>query len=180
MVSFGIQAIERPSYELLEQQGDLEIRVYPRLVVAETTVSGEFTKVGGQAFKRLGGYIFGNNASDEKIAMTAPVTQTGVDGGYIVRFFMPANYDLTSLPKPTDRDVKITELPEQTVAVLRYKGGWSKAGYDKHEKLLLQGLNKLKDWQQAGQPVWARYNSPMMPSFMRSNEVMVPVKRINK
>jgi hypothetical protein len=54
-------AVEEPIFEIVEHLGEVEIRAYPPLLVAETEVEGEFDQVGNQAFRRLAGYIFGRN-----------------------------------------------------------------------------------------------------------------------
>ena len=72
-------ATEEPTYEVLEKLGEVEIRSYAAVVLAETEVSGTFDGVSNAAFRRLAGYIFGGNrvrgAAGEKtkIDMTAPV-----------------------------------------------------------------------------------------------------------
>jgi len=43
---------------------------------------------------------------------------------------------------------------------------------------LLAQLKEAKDWEVTGQPVWARYNPPFVPSWFRTNEILVPVKRL--
>ena len=63
-------AIEQPDFNVLaEAEGEgkkYEIRQYDNHIVAETLVQGDFNKVGNTAFKRLGGYIFGDNEADQK------------------------------------------------------------------------------------------------------------------
>jgi hypothetical protein len=56
-----------------------------------------------------------------------------------------------------------------------YKGNWSEENYHAHKERLMTLLADSR-WSVSGEPVWARYNSPLRPSFMRSNEVMVPVE----
>ncbi|KAI9022445.1 regulatory factor, effector binding domain-containing protein [Hyaloraphidium curvatum] len=70
----------------------------------------------------------------ERIAMTAPVLMQGMvpeDGGsgepeeveMTMSFVMPSKYtSLSQLPTPLDSRVKLTEIPEHTVAVLRRSG----------------------------------------------------------
>ncbi|MDO8341117.1 MAG: heme-binding protein, partial [Candidatus Woesebacteria bacterium] len=75
-------ATEEPKFEILSQQGVIELRRYPAFVVAETTVEGDMDAASNQGFRAIADYIFGNNQSalaapnpgSEKIAMTAPVT----------------------------------------------------------------------------------------------------------
>jgi DNA gyrase inhibitor GyrI len=168
-------AIEKPEYEVVATYDDVEIRQYPSLIVAETLVTGDFNSAGNKAFRRLAGYIFGDNASDQKIAMTAPVTQSETADGYVVRFMMPSEHDLEDLPQPADSAVKIRQVAGGTWAVLRYKGGWSREKYEKFERELQTRVDGIARWRPIGEPTWARYNSPMMPAFLRTNEIAVPV-----
>ncbi|MCF8016864.1 MAG: heme-binding protein, partial [Chromatiaceae bacterium] len=68
-------ATEEPAYEVVREGPGFELRRYQPQLLAETKVQGRFDKVGGEAFRILADYIFGNNQAAEKIAMTAPVTQ---------------------------------------------------------------------------------------------------------
>lgn len=169
-------AIEQPEYTVVEKDGDIEIRSYPELVVARTRVSGSFKEVGNKAFRRLGGYIFGDNDVEKKIAMTAPVTQAPAEeGGYWVTFFMPSEYSIESLPTPVDASVERVKLEAATFAVLRYRGGWGEARYQEHVDRLKTWLAAQDSWAAGEEVTWARYNSPFTLPFMRSNEVMIPV-----
>ncbi|MDZ4197820.1 MAG: hypothetical protein U1E27_00890 [Kiritimatiellia bacterium] len=39
---------------------------------------------------------------------------------------------------------------------------------------------KANEVQPAGEPVWARCNSPFTPWFMRRNEVLIPVAEVEE
>ena len=72
-------AIEEPAYTATGQVGDVELRVYEPTIQARTRMgpAGEEDS----EFRRLAGYIFGGNATEQSIAMTAPVeTRDGDDG----------------------------------------------------------------------------------------------------
>ena len=171
-------AIDKPEYVVLQKIGELEIRQYPTLIVARTRVEADFEDAGNLAFRRLAGYIFGGNSGDQKISMTAPVTmapEPSGGGAYWISFFMPADYQLSDLPAPTDDKVEITRLPAAKLAVVAYKGGWSEGKYHRHRERLMKLLEDTQ-WRVRGEPIWARYNSPLRPAFMRSNEVMVAVE----
>jgi hypothetical protein len=60
------------------------------------------------------------------------------------------------------------------MAVHRYSGGWSEARYEEHERILLDAL-AIDRVATTGTPVFARYNAPFTPWFMRRNEVMIEV-----
>ena len=74
-------ATPEPSYTLLEQLDDFELRNYAPKIIAQTTVSGDYDAASRKGFKILANYIFGNNSvsskddakNSAKISMTAPV-----------------------------------------------------------------------------------------------------------
>jgi len=173
-------AIEEPSDQIIEEADSYQIRQYDDAIVATTHIEANFKDAGNKAFSRLGGYIFGNNVSDQKIAMTAPVTQSGNEqDGYWVSFFMPAEHALEALPMPSDQTVEIRRLDQQMVAAIRYRGGWKEALYEKHLAQLLSALTASGAWVPMGEPIWARYNPPITPSFLRTNEILIPVGRVS-
>jgi SOUL heme-binding protein len=71
-------AIEEPRYELIEKSGEIELRAYAPMIIAEAVVEGTLDQASNQGFRLIADYIFGGNiarsgAAGEKIAMTAPV-----------------------------------------------------------------------------------------------------------
>ena len=68
-------ATETPKYKILQQDGDFEVRQYEPRIVAEVSVDGEMDTATREGFRILAAYIFGKNAGQQSIAMTAPVTQ---------------------------------------------------------------------------------------------------------
>lgn len=65
---------ESPSYTVEGKDGDVEIRVYPGYILAQTDVEADFDKAIGMGFSILADYIFGANKKRSKISMTAPVS----------------------------------------------------------------------------------------------------------
>jgi hypothetical protein len=191
-VGSDAMAIEEASYTVLETGKDFELRYYEPYIVAETLVEGDFTEVGNEGFRRLFAYISGNNrsrqslamtapvsqaADSEKIAMTAPVNQQSADGKWRIAFTMPRKYALATLPEPLDQRVVLRQVPGQLMAALKYSGTWSRSRYEEKKAVLEQALleHGLKP---LGEPVFARYNPPFMPWFLRRNEVLIPVERV--
>ena len=183
-------ALEKPIYRVVEQEGNFELRQYEPYLVAETTVEGDFDTVGNEGFRRLFDYISGKNrkqqsitmtapvsqkTESEKISMTAPVNQVRVGEKYRITFVMPAKYTLETLPEPLDTRVKLKAVPGQLIAALRYSGTWSKERYEE-KRIRLQALMKQKNLGPAGEPIFARYNPPFMPWFLRRNEVLIPAE----
>jgi hypothetical protein len=184
-------AVEEAKYTVLERQGDFELRQYEPQIVAETLVEGDFQDVGNEGFRRLYDYISGKNrkqqtipmtapvsqeAPSEKIPMTAPVNQEQVGGKWRITFLMPSQYKLETLPEPSDPRVQLTKIPGLLMAALSYSGTWSRGRYEEKEKRLKE-LIRQKGLKIVGEPVFARYNPPFMPWFLRRNEVLVPVER---
>ncbi|MBO6556104.1 MAG: heme-binding protein [Pseudomonadales bacterium] len=170
----GVMALDEPDYAVIESIGDqMEVREYPAFTVASVSVDADMKSAGNQGFRLLADYIFGNNQSDEKIAMTAPVFQTRIaEEAQKVSFFLTHSMD--EAPSPVNDRVEI-ESSAMTVAVIRYKGGWSMDKYHKHLNALAGQLEATGKWRIAGEPIWARYDPPFKPAWWRTNEVMLPV-----
>jgi hypothetical protein len=182
-------AIETPDYEVVASYGDFEVRRYAPMILAETRVDSDFEAAGSEAFRRLFGYISGNNtsrakiemtapvvqeASSEKIAMTAPVVQEGDGSGWRIAFVVPAEYSWETAPEPTDPRVSLRLVPERTMAAVRFSGTWDEESFATRESEL-RSLLAEHGLQATGETVYARYNPPFTPWFMRRNEVMIPV-----
>ncbi|MBK1645827.1 heme-binding protein [Thiocapsa imhoffii] len=171
-------AIETPDYRVLRQTPAFEIRRYDTMRLAEVEVGGDFERSGGEAFRLLAGYIFGDNASQQRMAMTAPVSQQPAaarEQTHRYSFVMPAPFTLETLPAPNNPRVRLREQPAQVVAVRRYRGSWSESRYREEEALLLSAL-AAAGITPRGPTVYARYNSPFSLPFLRRNEVMVEIE----
>ena len=108
----------------------------------------------------------------QRIAMTSPVTQQASGSKWLVQFSMPSSWTMKTLPVPNDSRVTLREVPPRTVAVLRYSGTWSEANDVEHLEKLKKQLT-ASGLQTIGEPVWARYDPPYTPWFMRTNEVQL-------
>ena len=168
-------AIEEPAYAVLEKIEGVEIRRYEGYWVAQKLVAGNFGDAGNQAFRPLVSYLSGDNATGEKIQMTAPVQQHSIGERHAVTFVMPRQLASNGLPDPVDETVTLQQVPPQMVAALRYSGGWQEERYRKFEQQLLAHLSAT-DYVVCGEAVWARYNPPFWPGFLRRNEVLIPVR----
>lgn len=189
--ALGAMATEEAKYTLVEKSGAFEIRDYERQLLVETIVDSSLEDAGNLAFGKLFRYISGNNVSSNniemtapvsqeargnKIAMTAPVGQQSAQGGWAVSFMMPSGFTLQTLPIPTDPTLSIREVPARRVAVIRYSGTWTQKRYFGHKEELESWIQK-KRLTATGEPVWARYNPPFTPWFLRRNEILIPVAK---
>ena len=72
----GIRAgTEQPVYEVVGQVGEAEIRRYAPQIAAEAIVEGPVETARNEGFRRVAGYIFGDNTAKASVAMTSPVVQ---------------------------------------------------------------------------------------------------------
>lgn len=171
-------AIEEPKYTVLEQNEAWELRLYDAYIVAETWVDGDLRQSGNRAFRILAGYIFGDNQSEQKMAMTAPVVSGNAgagDGRTWYHFVMEREYDLDTLPVPNDQRVTLRTLPQRLVAAHRFSGTWNEDRIDGLTKELLAQLDKA-GFEAAAPPMLARYDGPMTPWFLRRNEILIEVQ----
>ena len=166
-----VNAIEEPAYtvERAWESEQIEIRRYAPRVMAVTTMQGN----DDDGFRVLAGYIFGGNAAEQKIAMTAPVQQS-MAGESEMAFMMPAEYALEDLPTPDDERVAFEEAPAYTAAVIQFSGWASADKADKHWQRLRQFLI-AEQIDIAGEPTLNQYNPPWTLPFLRRNEIIVPV-----
>ena len=183
-----VSNVEQAKYTTLETSGNIEIREYAPMIVAETTVLGDRKEAINTGFRLIADYIFGNNSTTEKvamtapviqqsgrkIAMTAPVTQQSDGRTWGVRFVMPSDYTLASLPKPNNPKVKIKELKSAKFAIIRFSGLASEDNLQKYTQLLLAFV-KEKNVKASGEPVYAFFNPPWTLPFLRRNEIMLEV-----
>jgi hypothetical protein len=185
-----VMATEEAPYEVVKKDGRFEVRDYASQILAETVVEADLEDAGSKAFNRLFRYISGDNtarekvamtapvsqqAAGEKIAMTAPVGQQRAGDNWAVSFMMPSEYTLETLPEPDDPLITLRQVPPRTMAAVRYSGFWSEKNYQKYKAELEEWVARM-GLVITGEPVWARYNAPFTPWFLRRNEILVPVE----
>ncbi|MFB6284366.1 MAG: heme-binding protein [Halobacteria archaeon] len=187
--------VDEVDYQTLGYRDDVEIRKYPETVSVETTAEDET-----DAFRRLHRYIEGENIGENEIKMTAPVRtdetvyaeSTGVEKstgvietatpvktdvkqeGVTMAFYLPGNVDFKTAPTPRDPRVELVKNPPKTLAVKEFSW-W--ATPEKTEKVTRQLLSTLgeHDIRPKGDPFLQRYDDPLTPPFLRTNEVCVEV-----
>ncbi len=104
---------------------------------------------------------------------TAAATQArDGDEDWAVRFIMPARYGLEQLPAPAGSDVRLSEVPPRRVAAIRFSGRAS-------DELIASKEAELRAWLEdrgltpAAPAIYAFYNDPFTPGFLRRNEVLI-------
>jgi hypothetical protein len=185
---WNVKTVERPEYQRVEADGAIELRDYPPLIVAEVDTRGDRQQSVRRGFGPLAGYIFARSRAGERVAMTAPVTQTPreqiamtapvtqtarEDGRWTVRFIMPAAYTLESLPEPAD-GVRLERLPARRAAAIRF-AGWATDARVAAQEAELRTWIERRGLRPVGPPTYAYYDDPWMPGPLRRNEVLLDV-----
>jgi|WetSurMetagenome_2_1015567.scaffolds.fasta_scaffold10980_5 hypothetical protein len=182
-------AIESPGYKILLKDNRFEIREYEGYILAEVEVDGDFESALQKGFQILADYIFGDNTSRSRIAMTAPVTEqpvpgekiemtapvlsSPIEGGkkYRIAFSMPAKYTLENLPEPVNKIISFRKIPKHKVAALSFSGTLN-------SKLAVRKANEMEIWlaenkySKKNNLIFAQYNPPWIPGVFRRNEIL--------
>ena len=183
---FGVRNEKTPAYTVERTIGSgVEIRHYGPRLAAETAVSGTESAARSKGFQRLAGYIFGGNTSKASIDMTAPVAQSkSIDmtapvsqtrngnDQFRIRFFMPANYTLETLPRPNDQAIEIVTVPSETIAVLRYSGSTGAEAVHASEATLMRAVTAA-GLHPSGAPFTWFYDPPWTLPPLRRTEAAV-------
>lgn len=167
------RSVETPAYAVVQKDGDIELRRYPEMTLAQVTRAGTRRNAVQSGFSPLARYIFAKDRAGEKIAMTAPVVQKPIDDKWVVSFILPSGVSVEDAPKPSG-DVTLVTEPARFVAAIRFSGVWSDTRFD-------EAASRLRHWiEDEGLSVqspieYGYYNDPFTPAFLRRNEVLVPV-----
>ena len=166
---------EKLGYQVIEDLSGFEIRLYSPHILVSTSESGSMSSAGTQAFRRLANYIFGGNNSGRSIAMTAPVLQAPKETGFITSFVMPASMTIDQMPSTSDQSLTFSEQPGGKFAVVSFSGLANQALFDSKAKWLSDKLGAM-GVEAAGPAIFARYDGPWTPFFLRHNEVLIPLQ----
>jgi SOUL heme-binding protein len=187
---FGIPSVEEAGYDVLKDNAHIQIRQYKPLLTAQTEVDASYDEASKKAFQRLFDYISGNNKTQQKIAMTAPVIQEKQSEEiamtapvfqeksgktWFMSFVLPADYTLATAPVPLDSTIVLKEVPSKKVAVLSYSGFLS-------EQSIAEKTKELQSWLDANgykakaSPRSAGFDPPWTLPFLRRNEVHIDVE----
>ena len=186
---------EEPHFLRRPSTDTVKIRRYGPRIAAETTVEADEDRARSIGFRRLAHYIFGGNhrgegiamtspvaqkqAGGDEIAMTAPVAQSrGDGGGWAVRFFMPSEWTMETLPVPDDDHVRLVTVPAETVAVLRFSGDRGPGAIAARTDELLTTL-RARGIETVGEAAAWFYDPPWTLPFRRRNEIVIPVEDVS-
>ena len=166
---------EEQKYTVVRNEKDFEIRFYPAATIATVhSKAKSYKELSGPGFRQLAGYIFGGNADETQISMTAPVHMDVNDSLSSMSFVMPSAYNESNLPKPNDPNVIIKRTSEEYVAVLQF-GGYASDDDLKLYSEKLQKILKEKGIAAYGHYRYLGYNPPYQ-LIDRRNEIIVSVE----
>jgi len=176
----------------IDEKQKIDIRNYDSMILVSAPMASTDNRNG--AFGKLFQYISGDNIDQSKIAMTAPVLMDSdkdlskkipmtapvfMDSSKksskpVMSFVMPEGFTLATTPKPTNKDLVVSEVKNYTVAAIRFSGTMSDKNVSKHKDILEQwildnGYSITGDYQTAG------YDAPYVLPMFRRNEVLIPV-----
>lgn len=175
LMSFASKRIEKQKYRVIKKEKEFEIRYYPPAIFATTRSSAKsYRELGNSGFRKIAGYIFGNNESSAKIAMTAPVHMDINEKGSSMSFVMPSEYTLDKLPRPVDGRIELHESPAVYMAAIEFSGFASDQKIKQYADQLSQSLKK-NGIKMIGNPTYLGYNAPY--EFIgRKNEVVIAIE----
>ena len=151
---FGIERTEEASYSVILEEGNFQVREYAPVLIAQTRSKGDYKTSSSESFRKLADFIFGNNISQEKIAMTTPVLQENKsekiamtapvlvkesNDEWEMTFVLPAEYTLDTVPMPNNPEVEVKQQAGKKVASLRF------SGYLNAEKMAAK-TTELEQW----------------------------------
>lgn len=166
-------AYETAQYEVIERDGNMEIRQYPDLMLVSVD-TGEESQGRDGSFMKLFRYISGANTAEQKIAMTTPVFMEDEHASTQGRmgFVLPQEVATVDIPEPKATDLKIRKRSGGRFAVIRFAGQLNSVTAKENEA-------KLRKWLQAKGIIGeefaesAGYDAPFTPGPLRRNEVLI-------
>lgn len=171
-------AIEQPKFKLVKGESfegaRVELRQYNNLQIVQTEMQNAQNR--GNSFRKLAGYIGKQNKKQQKIAMTAPVMMTkDQNNNGTMSFVIPKKVVQGGIPEPTNASIELGTIQRGNFATIRF--------FRSHDRARqADALKKLKAWitkeklTAIGEPIYAFYNPPWTPEFMRTNEIWLRVK----
>lgn len=175
LMSFTKISIEKQKYRVVKKEKEFEIRFYPPAIFATTrSAAKSYRELGSSGFRKIAGYIFGNNETAAKIAMTAPVHMDINDKESSMSFVMPSQYTMDKLPRPADARVELHESPAVYMAAIEFGGYANDQKIKQYADRLFQALNR-NGIKTTGNPTYLGYNAPY--EFIgRKNEVVIAIE----
>ena len=170
-LSGSTQQTEQHSYKVIKKFDKFEIRKYDAALFSSVKLNQKgYKESSSEGFRILAGYIFGDNETKEKIAMTSPVVMELGDTSKMM-FMVPKNYNLKNLPNPKNSKIVFEKEEEKIIAAIRFDGWADDEKIEKYKTILMNELVKEK-LSYINKFSFLGYNPPY-EVMNRRNEVVV-------
>jgi len=168
------RTIETYPYTVVKKYENFEIRDYEaRLFTSVELSTRAYKESSSTGFSILAGYIFGGNARNEKIAMTAPVSMS-LEDSMTMMFMVPKKFNKENLPAPNQSRIEFKEEPAKTMAAISF-GGWANDAKIEKYKTQLKAALEAEGIPYANRFYFFGYSSPA-EVLNRKNEVVVELE----
>ena len=172
----GQKNIETYPYSVSKQYDAFEIRNYEATLFTSVQLSdNKYKDASGKGFSILAGYIFGGNKTNEKIAMTSPVSMS-LEDSMTMMFMVPKKFKKETLPEPNQSQIKFREEPAKTIAAITF-GGWANDEKIEQYKQKLKSALDTENISYTNRFYFLGYNPPY-EIFNRKNEVIVELESV--
>ena len=167
-----IMAIEERPHKVIIKDSNIEIRKYSKVVAIQVRTTGLRNDAASDAFRILVKYIKGENSKNQKISMTSPVAQAkSNDNEWLTSFYLPSSVTTKQAPTPNNPNITLLDLNNTTMAAIRFSGRSTPKNLNDHQNKLINYLKK-NNIQFKPDPIYAFYNPPFVPWFLRRNEIL--------
>lgn len=163
---------ETAPYKTLVKDDPFELRAYDEFYTAAVT---EPDWENSNGFRQIFNYISGSNKASQKISMTTPVFNELETDRASTEFVLPSAFTGKEPPEPDNPSIRIKPHEAQLAAAIRFSGKASPERIRLMERRLRIWIDS-NDLKAVGPPRLARYNPPMVPPFLRRNELLLSVK----
>jgi len=170
----GQKNIETYPYKVVKKYDLFEIRNYEASLFTSVKLSTQSYKdASSKGFSILGGYIFGGNDRNEKIAMTTPVAMSLQDS-MTMMFLVPKKFNKKTLPQPNQSQIEFRDEPAKTVAAITFSGWANDERIGKYKAQLIAAL-EAKGIAYTNKFYFLGYNPPY-EVLNRKNEIIVELQ----
>ncbi len=165
-------ANEEPDYIVLKKDGEIETRQYKNFLTASIEMEGDRKEAIGKGFRFLFKYISGENKNKESISMTIPVMQKSLGNKkWNVSFVVPKKFDINNAPQPNNSNIQLKNNIDLKVIAITFSGLFSDGNIEENENKLRNYI-KEKGIKIEESVIYAGYNAPWTPWFLKRNEVI--------
>ena len=142
LISKNTRNTEQHKYVVLKKFDKFEVRKYEAAIFSSVKLNVDsYKETSGMGFRILAGYIFGDNESNEKIAMTTPVAMEIGDSSKM-SFMVPKDMNVDKLPKPNNKDIIFEKHNEKIMAAIQFDGWADDEKIEYYKSILIDELSK--------------------------------------